>query len=278
MADRILPGPVSGSQPFREAVSIHTKKIYDACKSKDCIEDVRVYLTRSSQCILDRSMSVKIRCVELLHVFIDVEAIMFNRGFFTIDCTFFYKVTGEAFCGIGRPEEIVGICAFDKRTILFGSEGNVKTFSSTTPINDCDAIGGEKSNLPTAIVEAVDPIALDVKVCENRRRGCGMELCEIPACIGKLFDEDIILSEECKQLYITLGQFSIIRLERDIQLVIPAYCVDMPEKECCNTESDPCSVFEQFAFPVDDFFPPRCEVLNPPAPCECHRRPCTCKN
>lgn len=33
---------------LREAMSIHTKKITDACRDKDCIEDLRVYLTTAS--------------------------------------------------------------------------------------------------------------------------------------------------------------------------------------------------------------------------------------
>ena len=32
-----------------QAMSIHTRKITDACRDKDCIEDLRVYLTATSQ-------------------------------------------------------------------------------------------------------------------------------------------------------------------------------------------------------------------------------------
>ena len=40
MPERVTPGPVSGScNSFQEAVCIHTKKIFDSCKDKDCIED-----------------------------------------------------------------------------------------------------------------------------------------------------------------------------------------------------------------------------------------------
>jgi len=36
-------------QDLRQAMSIHTRKITDACRDKDCIEDLRVYLTAGSQ-------------------------------------------------------------------------------------------------------------------------------------------------------------------------------------------------------------------------------------
>ena len=42
MADKVVPGPVEGSAAVREAVCIHTRKIFDACRDKDCVEDVEV--------------------------------------------------------------------------------------------------------------------------------------------------------------------------------------------------------------------------------------------
>jgi hypothetical protein len=36
MADRVLPGPVDSTASIREAVCIHTKKVYDSCREEDC--------------------------------------------------------------------------------------------------------------------------------------------------------------------------------------------------------------------------------------------------
>ena len=58
---------------LQEALSIHTRKITDSCRDKDCIEDLRVYLTRASQNILDNCAGAKVRCGELLYTYIDVE-------------------------------------------------------------------------------------------------------------------------------------------------------------------------------------------------------------
>ena len=49
------------SRETKEPCCIHTKKIYDACRDKDCIEDIRVYLTRCGQHIVDRAINVKCR-------------------------------------------------------------------------------------------------------------------------------------------------------------------------------------------------------------------------
>lgn len=50
-----------------------------------------------------------------------------------------------------------GLCVFDKRCILFGSEGSAKIFSSDTVIDELDIPGRMRTNLPTAVVEAVTP-------------------------------------------------------------------------------------------------------------------------
>ncbi len=42
MPDKTMPGPVQDSACVREAVCIHTKKIYDSCKE----EDITSYIPR----------------------------------------------------------------------------------------------------------------------------------------------------------------------------------------------------------------------------------------
>ena len=63
-------------QDLRQAMSIHTRKITDSCRDKDCIEDLRVYLTTGSQCILDTCANARVRCAELLYTYIDVETVI----------------------------------------------------------------------------------------------------------------------------------------------------------------------------------------------------------
>ena len=58
---------------LRQAMSIHTKKITDACRDKDCIEDLRVYLTTASQNLLDCAAGARVRCADLLYAYVDVE-------------------------------------------------------------------------------------------------------------------------------------------------------------------------------------------------------------
>ena len=154
MPEKVAPGPVSDDRCIREAVCIHTKKIFDSCKDKDCIEDLRVYPTCGSQEVLDRALSVKAGTAELLYAYIDVEPVGFNRGFYTVDVRYFYRITADAFIGAARPIEVCGLAVVDKRAILFGSEGGAKSFSSDSPsVCSCQDLMG--SSLPTAHVEAI---------------------------------------------------------------------------------------------------------------------------
>lgn len=263
MPEKVVPGPVCDDRSIREAVCIHTKKIFDSCKDRDCVEDLRVYPTRCSQEVLDRAQSVKAKNAELLYAYIDVEPVTFNRGFYTVDVRYFYRITADAFVGAARPVEVCGLAVFDKRVVLFGSDGGAKVFSSQVGDNAADLSCLPRVNVPSAVVEAVDPLILNLKlvdVCECRPCDC---ICvDVPAAIGACFGDELVMNGDMHRLFVTLGQFTIVRMERDTQLLIPAYDYCMPTKDCsCGgddqpCQEDPCEMFRQVQFPVGEFFPP----------------------
>ena len=96
MADKVVAGPVSGANGVREAVCIHTKKIYSSCRDKDCIEDLRFYPTATAQSILSTSQCIRGGSAELLYTFVDVEPVNFNRGYYTVEMHFFYRIILQA--------------------------------------------------------------------------------------------------------------------------------------------------------------------------------------
>ena len=123
------------------------------------------------------------------------------------------------------------------------------------------AVPLQKPEKPAAQIETLDPLVLSAKIMEPECRcGCCCDLNEVPEPLSCLFGDDIILDTGVKKLFVTLGQFSIIRLERDIQLLMPAYDICMPAKDCscaggCCKQEDPCEMFNRFEFPVEEFFP-----------------------
>ena len=61
MADQCTDTLRCNPNELRQAMSIHTRKITDSCRDKDCIEDLPVYLTAGSQRALDGSANTRVR-------------------------------------------------------------------------------------------------------------------------------------------------------------------------------------------------------------------------
>jgi hypothetical protein len=213
------------------------------------VDDLRVYPTESSQSAIDSALSIRPRAAELLYVDVNVEPVSFNRGYYTVDCSYFYSVTGETF---PAGQTVTGLCVFDKRVMLFGSVASVKSFCSE------EAEWRSAGELPIAVVSAVDPICLHCKIVDAEAVISGeLEHRCIPERIRNAFSERLLLNDTPRRWLATIGQFSILRLERDTQLIVPAYDYSLPEKECPGlVTDDPCTLFSRIGFPVEEFFPP----------------------
>lgn len=248
---------------LREAFSIHTRKITDSCRDKDCIEDLRVYLTRGSQALLDTATGAKVRCAELLYTYIDVEPVAFDRNHYCIDVTFYYRVLADAVIGTGRPAALYGLAVFSKRAVLCGEDSRAHIYTSETRICEPDGITRHSANRPTAVVEVLDPMVLSSKAREICECNHDNSLIQIPSFILQMFDDELVLSGDRRRLFVTLGQFSIIRLERDAQLVVPVFDYSLPTKECCDSAGccaeDPCEMFSRIPFPTNQFAPNNCD-------------------
>ena len=251
-------------EDLREAMSIHTRKITDSCRDKDCIEDLRVYLTKGSQAVLDTAAGARVRCAELLYTGIDVEPVAFDRNHYCIDVTFYYRILADAVLGAGRPAALYGLAVFSKRAVLCGEDSRAHIFTSEARFGGADDPARYQTNRPTAVVEVLDPMVLSSKVRDVCECTCKETApMQIPAGISRLFDDELVLSGDRRRLFVTLGQFSIIRLERDAQLVVPVLDYSIPTKECCDSPGcaeDPCEVFSKIPFPAAQFAPRGCDA------------------
>lgn len=255
----------SGSSAFKEAVCIDAGRVYDSCSDKDCLEDLQVYFTAAEQAKIDKALSIKAKSAEVLNVCLEVEPIPFNRGFYSVDMTFYFLINLSAYyTPISTADSISGVAFFSKKVILYGSEGNVKVFSS-----DSFETTGRTTDTPRAVVQVVSPIVLNSRIADNSCCDC----CEasdinLPSCVSTLFDGDFVTSGARKVL-VTLGLFTIVQLERHVQMLIPAYDFCIPGKECVTTTDDPCEVFKHIKFPTSEFFPPRLENDGNTGSCSC---------
>lgn len=157
MSDRVCPcNPCADSTS--DSVCIQTNKIFDSCRDKECIENLRVYLTEAGQCIVDNSVNVKCRKAEIIWVYTDVEPLPFNKGYYSVDLHFFFRITLDVYTGINRPTVVEGVATYDKKVILFGSEGNSRTFVSKYSFGEADINTWSKNNLPVANTDVYDSI------------------------------------------------------------------------------------------------------------------------
>ena len=261
MSDKCKDTLRCSPQDLQQAMSVHTRKITDSCRDKDCIEDLRVYLTTGCQQLLDTCANAKVRCAELLYTYMDVEPVAFDRNHYCIDVTFYYRILADAVVNAARPATLYGLAVFTKRAVLCGEDSSAHIFRSDTRIGEADGLSSVHTNRPTAVVEVLDPMVLGSKVKDVCDCGCN-ECCQIPSAIRGMFDEDLVLSGDRKRLYVTLGQFSIIRLERDAQLIVPVLDYSIPTKDCCDAigcAEDPCEMFSRIPFPAAQFTPRGCD-------------------
>lgn len=261
--------------PEPQALSIHTRKITDSCRDKDCIEGLRVYLTEGSQGILDRAASAKVRSAQLLYTCIDVAPVAFDRNHYCVDVTFYYRILADAVIGTCHPAALLGLAVFTKRAVLCGEESTASVFTSADQTCEADGPNVPDPSLPVAVVEVLEPMVLcskvmDVCECDGKSASLG----QLPNCICSRFDEKLVLCGEKRRLYVTLGQFSVIRLERDVQLVVPVLGYSMPTKVCCENPDcaeNPCEMFSRIPFPEERFNPTGCDKKG-----DCYKTTCGC--
>lgn len=251
----------SSCKKIKEAVCIDASRVYDSCADRDCLTDVRVYFTDCAQEVIDNATSVRCRSCDVIDVKTQVEKVPFNKGFYSVDITFYISVTFDVSTTHNCVTEAVnGLAVYSKKSILYGSDGNVKVFTSEFRENAADVQYPAATTNPRAKVQVADPLCLDAKLC--RPCDCCNNwydlFCNIPDCIRRCFNGHFCNPDNEKAVRVTIGLFSIVQLERDVQMLIPAYDFCMPCKECsnkCDTE-DPCDAFRKIKFPVGEFFPP----------------------
>lgn len=248
-------GSTADTTAFKEAVCIDAARIYDSCGDKDCLEDLRVYFTDVVQPIIDSAQSVKARSVDVINAYLCVEPVPFNQGFYSVDITYFFVVKLDVCTTPLNPAvQVCGLAVASKKVILFGSEASVKVFTSDQ--NEQDYV--TPKYLPKVRLQVAQPMLLSCEIseCGPPNMECGV--C-IPNSVARQFEGSFENVEPGRYITVTIGIFSIVQLERQVQMIVPVYDFCIPSKECEMTSDNPCDIFERIQFPVDQFFPPKLE-------------------
>ncbi len=252
--------PCGSSSASRDMVCIETQRILDSCRDRDCFEDIRVFLTDIGNEIIEHTTSVRVKHSCIAWAYVGIDPVHFNRGFYTVTIRFYIKLTFEACVGPGRAQEFDGIAVLEKNVVLYGGESRVSVFKSDPDASDFCALPepccGMK-NVPTAVVEVVEPIILGAKVEELKPDCCRCccSACDLPDAITCNIN-GVISEGGQRVLTVSIGLFSVVRIVRPAQYLVNATEYAVPDKECHPDESaGPCSVFNSMPFPTQEFCP-----------------------
>ncbi len=242
-------------------VVIDTYQVFDSCRDRDCFEDTRVFLDELGQSIIEHTGQVRTKSAEICSSAITVEPVHLSRGFYRVTVRFYVKLELEACMCPGKSQCFSGLAVVEKSVVLYGGEGAVHVFRSNMSADSfCSTpCSGEMgNNLPIAVVETVDPVILGTRVVEPSQ--CCCTCCcscgDIPAAVASMFGE--LYDNGNRYLAVSLGFFSVIRIERPEQYLINAVEFSVPDKECAPAETgSPCDAFRRMAFPIDEFAPGR---------------------
>ncbi len=252
------------SQNQRETVCIDTNRVLDSCRDRDCFENVRVYLSDFGNEILEHTGAIRARSANIIWTYIGIDPIQFNRGFHSVTIRFYVKLCFEACIGGGRSQDLEGIAVLEKRVILYGGESNVSIFKSNGMGEDsfcsCPNPSCGEKNVPSAIVEVVNPVLLGTKIVESPSE-CNCCCCcnenDLPQSVLSAMEAPLNFGGGDRQrryLTVSIGIFSVVRIVRPAQYLIQAVEYNIPEKECAPVDDDdPCRIFCNMPFPTCEF-------------------------
>ena len=242
-------------------VVIDTYQVFDSCRDRDCFEDTRVFLDELGQSIVEHTSQIRTKSAEICSSAISVEPVQLSRGFYRVTVRFYVKLELEACVCPGKAQCFTGLAVVEKSVVLYGGEGSVHVFRSNAMSDSfCSAptCGEGSNNLPIAVVETVDPVILGTRVVETPAECCCCccSCDDIPGMVRGMFGD--LYDEGSRYLAVSLGFFSVIRIERPEQYLVNAVEFSVPDKECaCNDTGSPCDAFRRMAFPIDEFAPGR---------------------
>ena len=225
----------SGQTERGRSAKIMARQVLDARRSRDCLEDLQVFFNEDDQALIQSCASIQAVDARVEDVSFGIQPVPLNNGCFTVDCNFTILVRCNVFMvGSEEPIELTGRTSFLKRCILFGGCGGVQTFSSDST---------SSQDIPVATVQVSQPVVLQLFITD---------------CPDKINVQPGVDNTTSKRLvFATIGVFSVISLERNIQLTIPVLRAGAPPRQCTIGEftEDPCQLFRRAAFPANKFCP-----------------------
>ena len=151
----------------------------------------------------------------------DLEPVPFNKGFYSIDMTFSSSMSAWMYipCQLAAQLLSGGISVFNKKVILFGSEGKVKMFSSDLNCDDVDTQLTSGRVLPKATVQLQNRSAF-LRVFVIVRWDVAIPVAGFRTASASVLAASLE-TNTCRNVYVTIGVFTIVQIVRNVQMLIP---------------------------------------------------------
>ncbi|AAK80298.1 hypothetical protein BJV85_001543 [Clostridium acetobutylicum] len=220
---------------------IIANKVYDQCRQQDCIEKL-AYDNATGQPINPPDDAAAVVIVPNSFsigsiILVNKAENPFRRGYYDIELKFTFLYTLQFRNSVGTVIATVPASSiFNKKVTLFGSIGaTVNIFT--------DLVNSSFSNLqaaPFVLVEA-NGYPLDATLSYTIPVVSSGEAAPVPNAVN-----------------VTIGLFTIIKLFRLVNLIVPSTGFCKPDV-CEEISEDPCEYFNNLEFPFDIFDPPQKE-------------------
>lgn len=269
MLDKNIPG-----KGCNDMCCIDVNKIFDSARDKDCLENLRVFLSADAQEALDRASSIRCRNVDIVSTSISLETVPFNKGYYQVNVRFYFCCTFDVCIYNGTVQEIRGVAAWrqadtafrrrkEHQHLYFGPEQQFVLSSGSDGLRGtvysahCGGRGGcpHLSGYQSGGLQPSFRILLLRCGCVARfhpllqRHSGRRRLRNEPALCD---DRHIYRHQACTS----------------VQIMLPScnYCLPDKDSTPAGCANDPCSVFASLGFPTGEFIPstePQ-EQENPP--------------
>ena len=232
---------------------ILTMKIYDSCRSKEC-------LTRSelgpARCLNGNPVNAPegAHSVRMDDLYVDRIVVMkkepspFKKGYWDIELEYVFNYTlkfhsnfGELGASDEKHQEVRATSSYTSRLSLFGSDAaDISLFTDLLGNSQTLHKGGE----PNLMVEA-KAIPLAAEISRRHHHHSAHE-----------GEGEGRHHHHHHRVFVTIGLYSIIKLYRLVSLLVESRGFVIPPN--CKTHTpNPCDFFDTLHFPMDSFSPPQ---------------------
>lgn len=127
-----------------DTVPIKVNRVFDSCSDRDCFSNVQILMDGGE--LPENIMLVKSRCVRVSDICMNIEPVPFNRGFYSIDLTYTFRVELMAYeRSCSSPVLLTGTAYTGKMSFCTAAKAIQKHFSAVASSSEIRTSAAKRS-------------------------------------------------------------------------------------------------------------------------------------